>query len=146
MKILILIALALVLSGCESLQYAGLAHYKTAPVFDPVTKSFVGYSVDVINGKNIGSVEAHITKTGENFAVDLKEQSVDAATGQKISAEALQAAVDGAVKAALIAGGVMVAPVAGAVLGGVAATGGLGAAALGVGATVGAQKLAPAKP
>jgi hypothetical protein len=133
--------LALSLTGCASLQYAGSADYELRP-FQGADGKNVCCSVVIHNGKEIASLTAHVTKLGENYSVDLNEVGVAAFAGQKISAEALQAAVDGAVKAAIATALAPLLPAAGAAL----AAPGIGAAALGAGAVIGAQKLAPAKP
>ncbi|MDP2026468.1 hypothetical protein [Sulfuriferula sp.] len=137
MKTLILIALALMLSGCESLQYAGSADYQVRPFRDAAGKSDC-CEVVIHNGKEIAQVDAHVTKDGDKYTVDLHELGVAAFAGQKISAEALQTAVDGAVKAAIALAMAPLIPAAGAAL----AAPGIGAAALGAGTLYGTQKLA----
>lgn len=142
MKTMILIALALLLTGCASLQYAGSADYQVRPFRDSAGKSDC-CEVVIHNGKEIAQVDAHITKDGDKYTVDLHELGVAAFAGQKISAEAVQNAVDAAAKAAVAAALAPLLPAAGAAL----AAPGIGAAALGAGTLYGTQKLAaPPKP
>lgn len=139
-KLLLVLALTASASGCQSLQYAGTADYEVRPFLGSDGKNNC-CEVVIHNGKEIANLEAHVTKVGDSYTVDLKEQGVAAFQGQKISAEALQTAVDGAVKAAIATALAPLLPAAGAAL----AAPGIGAAALGAGAAIGAQKL-QAKP
>lgn len=125
-KLICVLLTTSLLAGCASLQYAGNASYSVKPFKDDKGAT-ICCSVDIVNGKEIANLEAHISKVGDNYTVDLKEQGVTAFAGQKISADA----VSEMVKQALLAAGVIaVAPVAipaiGGVLGGAAASGTMG--------------------
>lgn len=111
MRILMIIA-ALALSGCASLQNAGTAEYTIKPFV--IDKQTVCCEVVVKNGKEYASLKAHIAKTGDNYVVDLEEQSVSAFKGQEISAGATNKAVDAA---ATLGAAILTAPAAGAALG-----------------------------
>ena len=93
-------ALGLALCSCASLQNAGTAEYSVKP-FKDAEGTVMCCEVLVRNGKEIASLEAHITKQGGDYSVDLKEQGVAAFKGQGIAADALKEIVDAAVKAAL---------------------------------------------
>ena len=140
MKRLLLIGAVLSLASCASLQYAGSADYSVKPFKDADGKVMC-CAVDIHNGKEIANLEAHITKTGDDYTVDLKEQGVAAFAGQQISANAVGVATKAAVDTAIIAGGVLIAPVAAPLIGGIATSGGLGAAAVGVAGGIGATKV-----
>ena len=99
MKAVLLICVV-ALAGCTSLQNAGTAEYSVKPFLDGAGNA-VCCEVLVRNGKEIANLEAHITKQGDSYSVDLKEQGVAAFKGQAIAAEALKEIVDAAVKAAL---------------------------------------------
>lgn len=92
MRLLILIA-ALAMSGCASLQSAGVAEYSVRPVV--VGLQIVCCEVMVRNGKEIALVKAHIEKSGDNYTVDLEERGVVAFQGQSIAAGAAKASIDG---------------------------------------------------
>lgn len=104
MKTIILLSIiALVsLAGCASVQNAGTAEYTVRP-FLGAGGSVHCCEIRVVNGKEIAQLEAHVSKQGDNYTVDLKEQGVIAFEGQRIAAGALQAAIDAAVKAAVAA-------------------------------------------
>lgn len=138
-KVLILASAALMLNACSSLQYAGNASYSVKP-FTNEKGVVICCAVDVHNGKEIANLEAHVTKRGEDFTVDLKEQGVEAFKGQQISATALAATVDAAAKAAVAAALAPVLPTLATGAGGILSNGGLGAAALGGAAVIGGQK------
>lgn len=135
------VIIAISLGGCASLQYAGSADYQVRPFLDSNGKNLC-CEVVIHNGKEIANLEAHVTKDGDKYTLDLKEQGVAAFQGQKISAEAAQNAIDAAAKAAVAVALAPLLPAAGAAL----AAPGIGAAALGAGAVLGVQKLAPVKP
>lgn len=139
MKRLVTLAAAMaLLSGCSSLQNAGMAEYTVTPVFPKVGPP--AYTIKIINGKQIAKLDAKVTKTGQNYSISLHELGIQAFKGQQISATALQSAVHAGVVSALIAAGVMVAPAAAPLIGAMGTTG-LGAAALGGVGVLGAQKL-----
>lgn len=139
------------LTGCSTLQHAGNAQYSVTP-FDTGEKTAEGKpilrccKVDVNNGKEIANLDLHVTKTGEDYVVDLKEQGVLAFQGQAIAAQALQSAVDAAVKAALATALAPILPQLAPAAGAALASPGIGAAAVGAGVAIGAERLAPATP
>lgn len=146
MKNYIILALAAVLPGCASMQYAGTASYSVKPFADKAG-NVLCCEVAVNNGKEIANLEAHIVKTPDGgYMVDLKEQGVAAFQGQALVAGATKDAIADAAKigvaAALAPALPMLLPAAGAAL----ASPGLGAAAVGAAGVVGVQKLTtPAK-
>lgn len=123
MKKLLLLIPLLLLAGCASLRYSGIAEYSLTPVFSGPQHTFEGYGLQVVNGKEIASVQASMVKKGNDYTITLKELGVKAFQGQAIAADAASTLGANAVKAALIGGGVMIAPVAGAAI----ASGPLGA-------------------
>ena len=145
MKTLILALIAVSLSGCASLQYAGSADYEVKPFMDS-QNNILCCAVTIHNGKEIANLEAHIVKTGNDYTVDLKEQGVQAFAGQKIASDAAKLYAEDAAK---IGTAIILAPIAPAALGAigaVAGSGALGAAAAGGVAVIGVQKLtAPAQ-
>lgn len=84
-----LLPLALFLSGCASMQYAGTASYSIRPFVDPVSNKQLCCAVDVRNGKEIGSLSARLVKSGDDYTLELNEQGVTAFKGQAIAAGAL---------------------------------------------------------
>jgi hypothetical protein len=142
MKYIILI-IALSLTGCASLDYAGSSAYQIRQVIDANGKT--GFDITVKNGKEIALVKAHLEKKGEDFSVDLEEQGVAAFAGQQISADAMKIGMEQAAKAAVAAaiayGSAGVVPIIGDALNG----SGLGAAVVGAGGALAVQK-ALAKP
>lgn len=146
MKKLLLLVPLLALTGCTSLDYAGVAQYDLTPVFSGPQHTFEGYGLKVVNGKEIASVQASMVKSGNNYTITLKELGVKAFQGQAIAAGAAANLGANAVKAALVAGGVLIAPVAGAAI----ASGPIGAlvggAAFGGIATKAASGTTPAIP
>ncbi len=138
---LILAALAaFLMSGCASLQYAGNASYSVSP-YETKNGEAVCCKVEVHNGKEIANLEAHVSKSGDNYVVDLKEQGVAAFQGQLIAANATQAAIDAAAKAAVAAALAPILPALAPMAGAALAAPGLGAAAVGAGAVIGVEKL-----
>lgn len=131
------------LTGCASVRDAGIAHYSVKPfVVDQQTHQLACCEVDVVNGKEIGSLEAHIVKGSDgSYVVDLKEQSVKAFEGQALAANVTSQSV---AEAAKVGAAVALAPVLPALLpaaGAALASPGIGAAALGAGAVLVAPKV-----
>jgi hypothetical protein len=137
MKRLAIAAMALAMTGCASLQDAGIAEYTVTPVFSKSGPP--AYKVSIVNGKQIATLDAKITKQDQNYTVSLHEVGIEAFKGQQISAQALQSAVHAAVVSALIGAGIMAAPAAAPLIGAMGASG-LGAAALGGVGVLGVQK------
>ena len=100
MKKTLIVLSVLALTGCASIQNAGTAEYTVRPFKDSLG-GVVCCEVQVRNGKEIANLEAHISKQGDNYTVDLKEQGVAAFKGQELNAGVIKAAVDAAVKATL---------------------------------------------
>lgn len=140
MKKLLLLAVVLMLASCASLQYAGSADYSVKPFKDADGKVLC-CAVEVHNGKEIANLEAHITKTGEDYTVDLKEQGVLAFQGQAIASGATKDAIDAAAKVAVAAAMAPVIPFLVPAASAALASGGLGAAAVGAAGVIGAQKV-----
>lgn len=97
-----IVACITLLAGCASLQSAGVAEYSVKPII--IDKHTVCCEVVVKNGKEYASLKAHIQKTGDDYTVDLEEQSVQAFAGQAKAS----AAVGTAVKAAATLGATVV--------------------------------------
>lgn len=132
MKILLITSL-LALSGCASLQNAGLFSVEINPQTG-VTK--------LTDGKQYASIKGNITFTKNgDYATTFEAMDAQAFQGQAIAAGATQAAIDAAAKAAVAAALVAAAPVVMPALGGMAASGTAGALAIGVGSTVAVQKI-----
>ena len=131
----LLIALALLaLPGCTSIDQAGTASYTIRPML--IDGRTVCCEVSVHNGKQYASLDATVTKTGDDYAVVLAERGVEAFRGQEIAAGAAKSVAQTAGKAAAIGGAVLIAPVAAPAVGAAMASGTAGAAAVGVGAGV----------
>ena len=102
-----LIPLVLVLSGCASLQYAGVASYSVEPV--EINGNPQCCRVSIHNGKQIARLDAQVEKRGDDYTVSLKQWNVEAFTGQQIAADSATASAATAAKAATA---IMLAPVA----------------------------------
>lgn len=105
MRALIICGIVWTLAGCTSLQNAGTASYRIKP-FELADGKLACCELEVLNGKEITGLEARITKTGDDFTIELKEQGVKAFKGHEISAEAMRTVTEAAVKAALTGMGV----------------------------------------
>lgn len=106
MKTLI-IALALALTGCASLQNAGMAEYSVKPMV--IDKQTVCCEVTVKNGKEYANLKAKVIKKGDDYSVELEEQAVSAFAGQARTAEVVGKTVEAA---ASLGTSALVAPVA----------------------------------
>lgn len=135
--------LSMFISGCASMQYAGMASYTVAPIV--VDGKTYCCQVDVKNGKEIARLDATISKQGDNYQVQLHEDGVAAFKGQAIAADAGKVAAADAAKVATVAALAPALPALLPAAGAALASPGLGAAAVGGAAAIGAQKLlAPA--
>lgn len=134
------IVLALALTGCSSLQYAGNATYSVAPVITP-NGDAVCCAVTVHNGKEIGQLEAHIVKDGDKYVVDLKESNVKAFEGQRIVSGALKEAVEDVARAAAMSAIAPMLPALAPVAGAALASPGIGAAAAGAAGAIAVDRL-----
>lgn len=108
--VLLLVAL---ISGCTSLQYAGSAEYSVKP-FTTDKGAVICCEVVVRNGKEIASIEASVTKFGDDYTVILKESNVMAFQGQSIAAGAMKEVIDESAKAAAAAALAPILPAIGA--------------------------------
>lgn len=102
MRALIILALSLFLTACGALQTAGIAEYSFRPMV--LEKQTVCCEVVIKNGKEYASLKATVRKTGNDYSVELEEQSVRAFAGQKQTADV----VTGAVKSAATVGAALV--------------------------------------
>ena len=91
MKTLI-IALALALTGCASLQNAGMAEYSVKPMV--IDKQTVCCEVTVKNGKEYASLKAKVVKKGDDYIVELEEQAVSAFAGQQKATDIVAKAIE----------------------------------------------------
>lgn len=130
MKYLILLALVL-LTGCQSLQYAGSSKYQMRQFTDDNGKP--AFDLYIWNGKEVKNVTATLKKTGDDIEVTLVEADVSAFSGQQIAANAAKITAESAVKAAVAAGLGMATGGALPVVAGIMQGGGLGAGILGAG-------------
>ena len=104
MKTIILAAAAVAtLSACTSLQHAGMAEYTVKPMI--IDKQTVCCEVSVKNGKEYASLKAKVIKKGDDYSVELEEQTVQAFAGQQKAADVVVKAVEtaGTLGAAAIA-------------------------------------------
>ena len=108
MKTLMLTVLALLLTGCASLQNAGMAEYSVKPMV--IDKQTVCCEVTIKNGKEYASLKAKVVKKGDDYSVELEEQAVSAFAGQQKAAEVVAKGVDAA---ATLGASVIAAPVLG---------------------------------
>lgn len=109
MKTLMLTVLALLLTGCASLQNAGMAEYSVKPMI--IGEQTVCCEVVVKNGKEYASLKAKVQKTGDDYLVVLEEQTVQAFAGQKQTADFATSTVEAA---ATLGASVIAAPAVGA--------------------------------
>ncbi len=102
MRTLILLSLSLLVAACGSLQSAGLAEYTFRPMV--IDKQTICCEVTIKNGKEYASLKAKVVKRGDDYSVELDEQTVRAFDGQAKTAET----VTGAVKSAATVGAALV--------------------------------------
>ncbi|MBK8401198.1 MAG: hypothetical protein IPL29_09155 [Propionivibrio sp.] len=133
------ILLALLLSGCASLQNAGTAEYSVKPFVDTAGRVLC-CDVTVKNGKEIAFLDAHIEKRGDDYTVDLKERGVKAFEGQAISAAAMGAVLTSVQRAALASALLPLMPALLPAAGAALASPGIGAAAVGAAGAVAADR------
>jgi len=142
MKRFFAIALIVSLAGCASLNNAGTAEYTVRPFLDQ-SGGVHCCEVRVVNGKEIASLDAHISKEGDNYTVDLKERGVQAFGGQAIAAGATESAIAAAAKAAAAAALTPVIPLLLPAAGTALAAPGIGAAAVGAAGVIAVDKVKP---
>lgn len=94
LTLLFSILFAMLSAGCASLQHAGMAEYSVKPVI--VEGKAICCEVSVKNGKEYASLKAHVQKTGDDYSVDLDEQTVSAFPGQTAAAGIAGKAIDAA--------------------------------------------------
>lgn len=138
--ILAIVALALALPGCASIDQAGTSSLSIQPVM--VDNKPQGWQLDVRDGKQYASIDVRVIKTGEDYSLELSARGVEAFRGQEIAAGAAKSAASLAGKAAAIGGAVLIAPIAAPAVGAALAAPGIGAAAAGAGALAVGQELA----
>ena len=104
MKLILIALTALFLSACASLQHAGMAEYSVKPMV--IDKQTVCCEVSVKNGKEYASLKAKVIKKGDDYSVELEEQTVQAFAGQQKAADVVTKAVEtaGTLGAAAIVG------------------------------------------
>lgn len=140
----LLIIIALSLTGCQSLQYAGSSSYQIRQITDANGKT--GFDISVKNGKEIATVKAHLVKDGERIEIDLEETGVAAFAGQQIASEAYKLAVKQAAEVAAATAIGMAMPAALPVVGDIISGGGLGAALIGGAGALAVKKAVESKP
>lgn len=92
MKMILIALAALILSACSSLQHAGMAEYSVKPMV--IDKQTVCCEVTVKNGKEYASLKAKVIKKGDDYSVELEEQSVQAFAGQQHAADVVNKTVE----------------------------------------------------
>lgn len=130
----------LALTGCESLQTAGMSSLSLEPVM--VDNQPHGYKLNIRDGKQYASIDIDVSRTADSTHLKLTARGVEAFRGQEVAAGAAKTAATDAVKAAAVGGLVVAAPVLGPMAGAALAAPGLGAAAAGAGALAVGQQLA----
>lgn len=95
MRLLFIFSVAIILSGCTSLQSAGVADYSVRPIV--IGEKTICCEIIVKNGKEYASLKARIEKTGDNYRVEFEEQAVQAFAGQAHVADTVAAGVTSAV-------------------------------------------------
>jgi hypothetical protein len=85
MRIVFLLMFAL--TGCASLQNAGVSEYNVRPFI--TASGPVCCEVVIKNGKELESLKARIVKQGDDFILDISIQGVTAFRGQEIAKEAI---------------------------------------------------------
>lgn len=143
-SIVALIVLAMSLTGCASIQNAGVASYSIKPM--TIGKHQVCCEVTLLNGKQYAQLNVDIVKEGDKYTVHLVESGVEAFQGQAIAAGAVKDAAAAAAKVGMAAAMAPVMPVLLPAAGAMLASPGIGAAALGAGAVIGGEKLLAPKP
>ena len=113
MKTLLITLMALVASGCTSIESAGVAEYSIKPFV--VGEQTICCEVVVKNGKEYAALKAKIVKQGDNYSVDLDETGIAAFRGQEVAAGAAKDATAAAVSAAAAAAGVEALPALGVI-------------------------------
>lgn len=144
MKSILALAILVGLSGCASLQNAGVASYSIKPM--TIDKKQVCCEVTLLNGKQYAQLNVDIVRDGDKWTVHLVESGVEAFAGQALAAGAARGAV---AEAAKVGVAVALTPIIPALLpaaGAMLASPGLGAAALGAGAVIGGERLLESKP
>lgn len=92
----IICLLAILVSGCSSLNNAGSAKYSIEPI---VTESnaVICCRVSIENGKEYATLKAHVERKEDgSYVVDLDERTVKAFEGQEITKSAVESSINGA--------------------------------------------------
>lgn len=85
----LLLPLIVLVSGCSSLDQAGVSEYRVKPFIDSKGDVYC-CDIDVRNGKQMASVDAVIIKDKEKYTVIIQQRGVEAFTGQAASAGVLK--------------------------------------------------------
>lgn len=133
--IFLLAACAMLISGCTSLQGAGIASYSVKPML--LNGEQICCEVTMLNGKEYAELKVDIVREGGKWSVHLDEKGVAAFQGQSISASAVGGVVSEAAKISVASALAPLLPMLAPAL----ASPGIGAAAAGAAAAVGVQKL-----
>lgn len=95
---------ALALSGCTSLQYAGVARYEISPITDASGAATGCCVLRVWNGKEMAAVDAQFSRAADgSYSINLKETDVKAFAGQATAASAASDAAAAAASAVVTA-------------------------------------------
>ena len=117
MKMILITAIAVILSACSSLDNAGVAEYSIKPFV--IGEQTICCEVTVKNGKEYASLKAKIVKKGDDYSVELDETGIAAFRGQELAAgaakDATATAVSAATKAAAAVAGVGALPALGVI-------------------------------
>lgn len=71
------------LSGCSSLQNAGVSEYSVKPFF--VGEEVYCCQLEIKSGREIANLTAHVKKSKDGYEIDLVVQGVKAFEGQAVS-------------------------------------------------------------
>lgn len=94
MRPVLLLIAALLLGACTSMQSAGVADYTVRPIV--LGEKTLCCEVSIKNGKEYARLKARIEKTGDDYRVELEEETVQAFAGQQKAADVVTKAVDAA--------------------------------------------------
>ncbi len=135
-------ALAFALSGCASLQYAGVSKFDAVPIVDAKTGSVTCCEIHGVSGKEYAALNISASRSSDGvISLVVAESGTKAFEGQALAAGAAQNAIDAAAKAAVAAALAPVLPALLPAAGAALASPGIGAAAVGAGGLYGAQQL-----
>lgn len=140
--LLVIAVLAFALTGCASLQYAGVSKFDAVPIVDAKSGAVTCCEIHGVSGKEYAALNVTASKNSDGLiSLTVSETGTKAFEGQAISAGAMQTAIDAAAKAAVAAALAPVLPALIPAAGAALTAPGLGAAAIGAGGVLGAQQL-----